>query len=457
MSDNKRDLTSGSVVTKLFDMSWPMMMGIAASMSVPLADSYFLGQLGTEPLAAISFTFPVVLSLLSLCIGLGAGTASVVSRAIGDGDDARARKVGTNALMLCVIITVFIALVGYLTAEPLFAAIGATGAVAERVIDYMFYWYVGLPLLAVVMVGSNLLRSNGDARTASVIMIGVAVVNVAIDPLLIFGFGWIPALEVEGAAIASLIARIIAAAATLWAITCREKLLSFTFAGFPELWKSWVQVGRIAIPAALGNAVNPVGITIVTGFLAGYGETVVAGFGVATRIESFVAIPMLALSSAIGPVAGQSFGARKYVRVTDAHLRSYIFCAIWSVVIAVAMWLAAEPLAGLFTDDSEVIDVIVHYLTVVPISLVGFGITVVAAGGMNAIGQPLYGLLLYLIRTVLLYVPVAWFLSRQFESDTVFLGIAGSNIVAAVLVGGISIFLLKRQCRMDDSRRSQGE
>lgn len=443
--ESKRNLTTGPVSGRLFDMSWPMIVGAAASMSVPLADSYFLGRLGTAPLAAISFTFPVVLSLMSLSIGLGAGTTSVVSRAIGDGDDSKVRLIGTNALILCFLLISIVAVVGYLTATPLFDLLGAKDEIAIMVLDYMLIWYIGLPLLAVMMVGSNLLRSNGDARTASVIMIMVAILNVGIDPLLIFGYGPIPAMGVQGAALASLAARILAVIAMFWAIVVRDRLLAFRFAGFHDLLRSWWQIGSIAIPAAIGNAVNPVGITIVTGFLAGYGDAVVAGFGVATRIESFVAIPMLALSAAIGPVAGQNFGARKYQRVTTAHLQSYGFCVIWSILAAIALWFSASSLATLFTDSQRVANIITQYLYIVPISLAGYGITVVAAGGLNAVGRPFLGLAVYLIRTALLYVPIAWFMAKLYTPSMVFAGISVTNVVSAMCIAVLSVLLLKRQ------------
>jgi len=424
-----------------------MMIGIAASMSVPLADSYFLGQLGTTPLAAISFTFPVALSLMSLSIGLGAGTSSVVSRAIGDGDDSRARMVGTHALALCIILITFVTIIGYWSASALFSLMGASGETLAMVLDYMLVWYVSLPLLAIMMVGSNLLRSNGDAQTASIIMITVAVINVAIDPLLIFGAGVIPAYGIKGAAYASLLARSIAAVWMLWVIAIRYRLLSFHFAGYGRLLRSWLQIGSIAVPAALGNAVNPIGITLVTGLIAGYGEPVVAGFGVATRIETFVAIPMLAMSAAIGPVAGQNYGARKYSRVVAAHSLSYMFCVGWSLLMAAALWLAAEPLAAVFSDGDQVRDTITSYLNIVTISLAGYGITVVAAGGLNAIGRPLLGLSIYLIRTAGLYVPVAWLLSRNQDATTVFVGMSASNIVSGIAVAALSLYLLRSRCQ----------
>ncbi|MEN0041783.1 MAG: MATE family efflux transporter [Pseudomonadota bacterium] len=434
MSQDKRDLTTGPVRGRLWQLGGPMVLGIAAVMAVPLADSYFLGQLGTEPLAAISYTFPVVLTLTSLAIGIGAGTSSVVSRAIGNGDDERAKRVSTDAMALAILLVVILSTIGYFTISPLFSLLGASGEVLEMIVAYMQIWYLTLPVLSIMMVANNLLRSNGDARTASTLMIGIALINAALNPVFIFGWNFIPAGGIEGAAWASFVARMFAGVLGMWAVAYRDRLLTLSFPSVAEVWESWKDVGKVAVPAGIGNAVNPFGITIVTAILAAYGDDVVAGFGVATRIESFVCIPMLALSAAIGPVAGQNYGASECERVRKAHVLSYQFSAVWSLAMAVLLWFTGPWLATLFSDEQSVIDTITTYLQIVPITLAGYGVAVVAAGGLNSIGKPVYGLGVYLIRTAALYVPLAWFASTMFEPWGVFAAIAVANVIGGVAI-----------------------
>ena len=430
----ERDMTAGSVRARLFEMSWPMVIGIAATMSVPIADSYFLGQLGSQELAAISYTAPVVLTLMSLAIGLGSGTASVVSRAVGEGDGDKVKRVATDSVLLSLFVVTLLAIAGWLLVRPLFGLLGASGETLDLVVTYMEIWFVGLPPLAIMMVASNLLRANGDAKSVSVIMIGAAALNLALDPLLIFGWGPVPQLGIAGAAWATLISRTLMILAAAWLIVVRDRLVTTTLPDWPTLWRSWREVGRIALPSSLGNATNPIGITVVTGLLAGYGDDVVAGFGTATRIESFVAIPMLAMSSAIGPIAGQNFGAGERGRVRAAHRTSYAFSLGYALAAAAILWFAAPAIAALFTEDGRIVEVITLYLRIVPVTLMGFGVTVVAAGGMNAVGAPMRGLAVYAIRTVALYVPLAFVAARLGPPVYVFGAIAAANVLAGLAI-----------------------
>lgn len=411
-----------------------MAVGIVAAMSVALIDTYFLGLLGTNELAAISFTFPVVFAITSLSIGLGAGTASVVSREIGRGDLERTKRTATDSLVLAVILVAIVALIGWLTAEPLFRLLGADPAVLDLTVAYMRIWYIGMPFLVVPMVANNIIRANGDAIVPSAIMVAVSVINAALDPFLIFGWWGLPAMGIEGAAWASVIARAVTMVVAVGVVVFREKLVDLSVPEWSVLVESWRRILLVGVPAALGNAVNPVGIAVVTAIIATFGTEAVAGFGVATRVEAFASIPMLALSAAIGPIAGQNWGSGHQDRVREAVRDAFIFCAVWSVGAAALMFLLAEPIAAIFSSDDAVLDVAARYLAIVPISLGGYGIVTIAAGAYNALGKPLTGLSYYLVRTAMLYVPLAWIASLFVPSWGVFVAIALSNVVAGALV-----------------------
>lgn len=442
--ESDRDLINRPIRRVLFDMSWPMTIGIVATMSVSLADAFFLGRQGTTALAAISFTFPVVLTLMSLAIGLGAGTSSVVSRAIGADDQDNVKLTATAALVLCVVVTTILAIVGWLTIRPIFSLLGASGETLDLVEVYMQIWYFGLPLLSVMMVANNLLRATGDSRSPAVMMIMVAAINVALNALLIPGFGPIPAYGIAGAGWASLLARLGALIIGIWLIVFREQIVDFAALKSKQVFKAWRNVAEVAIPAALGNAVNPLGIALVTAFVARFGDEAVAAFGTASRIESFVAIPMLAMSAAIGPIAGQNFGAGKVGRVVAALQNSYVFSAGWSIVIAAILWFAAPALSTVFTEDQAVADLTTLYLRIIPISLAGYGVTVVASGAFNAIGHPIIGLSMYLVRTALFYVPLAWLAVQFGEERDLFFAIALANVLAGLTVAFMSVRTMRR-------------
>jgi putative MATE family efflux protein len=431
---DRRDLTTGPVAKHLARLGAPMILGIFAVLSVSLADTWFLGQRGTEPLAAISFAFPVVLTLSSLGIGLSAGAASVVSRALGADDGDQVKRLATDSLLLGVAFVLTISVAGWLLTPALFRLLGAEGAIHELIVTYMRIWFFGLPFLVVPMIANGLIRANGDSVAPSAIMITAALVNGGLDPVLIFGLGPIPELGIAGAAWATVIARVITFLASVGVLVFRERLVTLTRPALAVLMRSWKEVLQVGIPAAGSNILNPLGITAVTGLLASYDPETVAAFGVATRLESGLSIPMLALSAAIGPVAGQNWGRRREDRTRRAMRDSFLFDLGWSVLIGLVFLLGADGLVAPFSEEPAVTDTAATYLRLVGFSLAGYGVVIAASAACNAIDRATWGFAFTLLRSGVLYVPLAGLGVLLGPPWMAFAGIAAANVLAGVIV-----------------------
>ncbi|MCQ8183939.1 MATE family efflux transporter [Parvularcula maris] len=430
----QRDLTEGKVSLHLARLGLPMVLGVAGVISVSIADTYFLGQLGTEELAAISFTFPIVLTVTSLGIGLGAGATSVLSRAIGSGAGSEAKRLATDSVVIAALLSALVCGAGFLLARPLFSLIGAEGEVLGMIVGYMRIWFVGAPFLILPIVLQGLIRANGDSVAPSLIMVGGAAVNVALDPLLIFGVGPIPSLGVEGAGWATLGARAVMMIAAFWVATRRDHLLTRALPSSSEFASSARKVLKVGVPAAGSNAINPVSISIVTAILATYDHQTVAAFGVASRIETFATIPMLALSSAIGPVTGQNWGKGERARSRRAVRDSFFFVVLCGLGLGGAFFFLGGPMAALFSDDTVVQNLARGYLAIVGLTLGGYGIVITASAALNSVDKAVTGLLVTMLRSFVLYVPLAYGASILWPSWVVFAGIALSNMSAGVVV-----------------------
>lgn len=454
--NDQRNLTTGPVWANLVRLAGPMMFGIAATMSVQLVDTFFVGKLGTEPLAALSFSFPIAFTLASLSIGLSAGAASVVSRAVGRGHRRRTRRLAADSMVMALIVMVLLTAAGLMTLSPVLRLLGAEGEVLTMAEDYMRIWFISLPFLAVTIVANAMVRACGDASAPSTIMITSAVVNVVFTPILVFGLGPIPKLGIEGAALATLGARILSAACALYLVTWRDRLVVSFRWGVRRFFRSAGQVASIGVPAALGNASNPFGIAVATAVIAVLGSETVAAFGVATRIEAFAIIPMLALSASIGPVVGQNWGADRTERVERALKTAYALSFGWSLLLAAIFWIAGQPLAEMFASEAEVADKAARYLWIVPISLWGYGVAIIAAGGFNGLGKPLFALGYSLTRTLIFYVPLVWMASRIDGSTTVYIAIAVANSLAGLAVAFDSIRRIRRLAGGEEQLESSG-
>ena len=189
MNSARPKLTEGSVGRHLVAMTTPVLFGITTMMAQGLVDTWFIGRVGDLELAAFGFGFPIIMIVTSIAIGLGAGTSSVVARALGAGDQRRARRLSSAALLLSFGITAVICLFGILSIDPLFRLLGATDDVMPLIRGFMRILYIGVPFLVVGMVGMASMRATGDTRLPSLLMVIAALLNIALDPLLIFGPG----------------------------------------------------------------------------------------------------------------------------------------------------------------------------------------------------------------------------------------------------------------------------
>ncbi len=436
-------LTEGAVGRHLVTMTVPMIWGILAFMTFNLADTYFVGQLGVRELAALSFTFPVVMVLISLAIGLGAGTSSVVARAIGEGDRRRVRRLTTDSLIFSFLLVAVLSTLGVLTIEPLFRLLGAGEEHLPLIADYMRIWYIGIVFLVVPMVGMSAIRATGDAKLPGLVMIGAALANIVLDPLLIFGLFGLPRLEIEGAAIASVISRAGTFVIALAVLHVRLKMLSFARPRPRLLLASWRRILHVGLPAAGTNMIIPVANGVVIALIAGFGADAVAGYGVATRIEAMTLVVFYAMSSIIGPFVGQNLGAGKFERIARAMRLSALFCLGFGAVTAVLLGFAGEALARLFNADETVVATAGSYLLIVPMSYGAAGIVMVASAAFNGLGQPLPAVVVSLIRMLLLYLPAALLGARLFGLP----GIFAAACLANLLSGLLAYLWNRRRCK----------
>ena len=433
MSSERARLTEGPVGKHLVTMTVPVLLGIMTMMGQALIDAWFLGRVGDRALAAHAFSFPILMIVTSVAIGLGAGTSSVVARAIGADDHRRARRLTTDALLLSFLVTAGISVIGVLTIGPLFRLLGAPEDMIPLIRGFMTILYAGVPFVVVGMVAMASMRATGDTRLPSKLMIIASILNVALDPIFIFGFGPVPAFGLNGAAIAALLARSTIFIGALLLLRYRLDMVSFARPDTDELRRSWKDVLHVGVPAAGTNVIVPVGAAVVTAMIARYGADAVAGFGVASRIESMMLVIYYALSAIIGPCVGQNLSAGKDDRILQALRLCTVFCIGSGLAIAAGLALASGFLPSLFSSSPAVIDVAALYLLVAPISYGAYGMVMVMNASFNGLGHPMPAVWISLGRIVVLYLPLAAVGVVVFQVKGIFAAYAAANILSGIL------------------------
>ena len=431
MASKPARLIEGPVGKHLVDMTVPTLFGIFMMMMNAFADAYFIGRVGDRELAALSFAFPILMIVTSVAIGLGAGTSSVVARAVGAHDHRRARRLSTDSLILSFIITAVICAIGMATIGPLFRLMGAPEDMIPLISGYMTILYSGVPFVVVGMVGMSSMRAVGETRLPGMLMVMAAIANVTLDPLLIFGIGPFPRMELNGAATAALIARGAMCIGALYLLYRRLDMLSFNRPDSGELKRSWVDILHVGIPAAGTNVIIPIATGVITAMIARYGPEAVAGFGVASRIESVTLVMFYAMSAIIGPFVGQNMSAGKSDRIFLALRLCTFFCLGFGLVIALLLALGSSWLPSLFSDNPNVTGVASMFLWIAPISFGAYGMVMVMNASFNGMGKPMPAVVVSIARMVVIYLPLA-IVGNQYLGVA---GIFGAYAIANIVTG----------------------
>lgn len=435
-------LTRGSIRGHLVTQTVPMMIGVAAMMSVGLIDAYFIGQLGAAELAAVGFIFPITIVLSSLGVGVMVGIASVIARALGEGDRDKAERRANFGAVLALAIGAALGLLLYLLLDPLFRLMQAPPALLPLIRQYMAPMALGLPLLLGQTALAAILRGQGEARFTSYVSLTFALANWVLDPLLITGIGEFRGFGVAGAAYATLAGWALGICVAL--LTIRRTALAIHPTLFLKcrMKESAAAILRVAGPAAFSNAINPIGLSVLTALLAREGQAAVAGFGAAGRLQSFAVVPLLALSGSIGSIVGQNWGAGLADRSRRALLEALLFCLAYGLLVAGLLFVAGGWFADFFSADPAVQAEFTSYLAISVWGYAGFGVLIVANGALNALDRARYALLQSFARVFLVMLPFGWLMRPVWGAEAVYAAELAANVLGGLLAATLAWHLL---------------
>ena len=449
--ENKAKLLQGPVGKTLISLAIPVAFGIMAIILFTVVDTLYIGQLGAEPLAAMGFIFPISYIVMSIAMGLSVGTSSTIARAIGEGHQLKVQRLATDGLGLAFLIVTCFSLIGLTNLNTIFSLIGARGEMLTLISDYMIPWCLGVGLLVVPMVGNGAIRATGDTKTPATIMIIAGLVNIILDPFLIFGIGPFPRLELRGAALATVISWGVTFTASLWILGKREGLIRLPVFDPKRTFDSWKQILYIGVPAAGTNIMEPLSMAVITRMIAGYGEEAVAAFGVGGRLEALSLIGLWGLSMAMTPFVGQNFGAGNYDRIRASLRFGSKFSLIWGGATFAVLCLCAGIIAPIFNDDKTVIAAVVLFLQIIPISYGMYGIATLINSMFNALGKPLHASLVIILHLFVFVLPLAYLGSKVYGLKGIFVGIAVGNAVVGIIA---YLMLQKFLVRLEAERES---
>ncbi|MFA7232370.1 MAG: MATE family efflux transporter, partial [Victivallaceae bacterium] len=415
--------------------------GTLAISGYNIADTYFVGQLpGAEPLAAMGFTFPVIMLVGCVFHGLSAGVMTTAAQAIGGQKRNKAAKLISSGLLLVFILSILIATIGMSTTNHVFSLFGASGETLMLTKGYMNIWYFGCATAALSMTGNSLLISVGKVKTASSLMVMGMLINVVLDPAFIFGFGSIPAMGIRGAAVATIISQMATALSILWILCRQQKLLRFEKIPWRQLKRAWGIMVVYAVPASIGMLMMPIGSAIITRVTAEFGDVAVAATAAAGRLEMVAFVFPMALGIGLMPMIGQNFGARLYERIRMCRRFSMRFAFCFLAFMAVIYFIFADVMVRHFSHDKNVQEIMAMAMRIIPW---GFGMIEVhryAGFFFIGCGRPAVAAWLNGLRIIGLMIPFS-LLALYFHSLA---GLFWARLAADVIAGTVGFLLARR-------------
>lgn len=426
--DRTRSFTDGKVGGHLLRLGSFMALGSVTLNIAQLAEAVYLGIVGTEALAAMGFAFPITITLFAFAGGIGTGASSVIARAIGSGNREDAARLVTHAQLLTVAVGVILGILGVTFAEQIVGGLGAKGVVQQMTIEYLQVYMLGFPFFMLGMVGSTLLRATGSAASPGIVMAIGSGLQIAFGPVLIFGWFGFPAMGIAGAAWAYVASRTLSVF-IYWALLRNARMLRWNA---DHLLQSWRDILHVGAPAIASGLIMPVSMLIITRLLAQHGHEVVAGYNVASRVETMAHMILWSASSSVEPFVGQNWGARNYDRVKRALILCNRFCLGWGVFTFVMMMLFGRMIVGAIDDDPVVGEVAWSFFLIIPLSIGFMGMMQIASSCFNARGLPVPPFTISVVRTFVMYVPLAIWANGLWGYQGIFLATAFTNVVVGL-------------------------
>ena len=423
-----------SLVRQLWQQTWPMALGVMSLLGFYLVDSIFVARLGTASLAAQSFTFPLSFLVIGVQVGIGIAIAALISRAIGAGQQDQANRLGALVLTGGGLLLGVLLLLLWLLQTPAFSLIGASEAIRELIRPYWAIQVLAMWVGGVLYFGYSLFRAHGNTRFPGLMMVLTSLLNLILDPLLIFGVGDWEGFGLPGAALASLLAfsigmiiLVLALRGQGW-VQRHGMLLQMRVSAWP--------FAQIAGPAMISQLMPPLAAMLATALVARAGDQAVAAWGMASRLESFSIVLVLGMTMALPPWLGRCYGGNDWDTVRRLMRVAAAMVIGWQVLLGLVMALLAAPLASLLVESAPVQAYLTLLIRWLPPSFGLLGVCMLVVSASNALGWPMRAMLISFLRLFLCYLPLLWLGFELGGFGGLALGAAFGNLLAGVMAWG---------------------
>lgn len=430
-----RKYTEGRIFNSLFSLAAPIIFANILQTAYQLIDTFWLGRLGANAVAAVSISFPLLFLVLSLGSGLTLAGTVLVSQYFGAENQDKVDFNSSQTIALVFIVSLFLSILSYYSAAPLMRLIGAGPEILQDSVNYFQVSSIGFVFLFMFFAFQSLMRGIGNVMLPVYIVLFTVFLNLILDPLFIYGYGPVPGFGVAGAAMASVITQALSAVIGLWILFRGKSGIKIHFRQMRPHLFTLKRIINLGIPASIEQSTRALGMTFMVILVTGFGSEVVAAYGIGARILSFIVIPALGLAIATTSLVGQNIGAIKIKRAEKvANLSSKV--AFFGLTgMGILMFLFAMPITAFFIpNDPEVIRDAALFIKIMAPSFGLLGVQQVLNGVFNGAGFTKASMLISILNLWIVRFPLAFLLSHNTDmgADGIWWAFPISNAIAAM-------------------------
>lgn len=433
--NNKMELLGNAPIPKaLMALGIPIMIGMLINALYNLVDAYFVGGLGESQMGAISIVFPLGQVVVGLGLMFGNGAASYLSRLLGRGDKDTANKVASTALYSSGLVGAIIIILATIFLKPILILLGATDTIMPYALTYARIYVLSCILNVFNVTMNNIVTSEGAAKTTMCALLLGAILNIGLDPIFIY----VLEMGVAGAAIATAISQFVSTLVYLTYVLRKKSAFTFSVREFAPTKQMLAEILKIGVPTLIFQLLTSLSIALINRAANGYGDAVIAGMGAVTRVTSMGTLVVFGFLKGFQPIAGFSYGAKKFDRLQEAIKTSILWSTIFCVIVGLLMVVFSTQIISQFTDgNAEMISVGQRSLMANGFSFMLFGFYTVYSSLFLALGKGMAGFILGACRQGICFVPVILILPMILEID----GILYAQPIADVLSAVITVFM----------------
>lgn len=433
--NNKMELLGNAPIPKaLMALGIPIMIGMLINALYNLVDAYFVGGLGESQMGAISIVFPLGQVVVGLGLMFGNGAASYLSRLLGRGDKDTANKVASTALYSSVLVGAIIIILATIFLKPILTLLGATDTIMPYALTYARIYVVSCIFNVFNVTMNNIVTSEGAAKTTMCALLLGAILNIGLDPIFIY----VLEMGVAGAAIATAISQLVSTLVYLNYVLRKKSAFTFSVREFAPTKQMMAEILKIGVPTLTFQLLTSLSIALINRAANGYGDAVIAGMGAVTRVTSMGTLVVFGFLKGFQPIAGFSYGAKKFDRLQEAIKTSILWSTIFCVIVGLLMTVFSTQIISQFTDgNAEMISVGQKSLIANGFSFMLFGFYTVYSSLFLALGKGTAGFILGACRQGICFVPVILILPVLWGLN----GILYAQPIADVISAVITIFM----------------